>query len=188
VLIQAGGGAKGLSTLRATVFRETVIRTTVIRATVIAALVGASLGPPALASPARDVDANRCRAQREQRDALATQAMEAELTLVRKVRETICPRLTRQAEQANANTPAPAAGPGEPATDYQALIHCRQQTEQALKASHPLLYRNRLGFVYYTRSGADLARQADAVQDQLLSEACPAWLRGEPEPAATPGR
>ena len=110
--------------------------------------------------------------------------MAAELTLVRQVRERICGPLTRQAEQANANQPPPAAGAGEPATDYRALLHCRQQSEQVLKASHPVLYRNRLGFTYYTPGGAALATRADALERSLLAESCPAWLRGEPEPAS----
>ena len=141
-----------------------------------------------LASPALALEVSRCRALREQREALATAAMEAELNLVRQVRERLCSQLTRQAELANANQPPPAAGSGEPATDYRALLHCRQQAEQVLKASHPVLYRNRLGFTYYTRSGASLASRADGVQRSLLAEACPAWLRGEPEPASAPPR
>ncbi|MFZ0408305.1 MAG: hypothetical protein WAM11_09380 [Cyanobium sp.] len=165
MLISAIGGAKALA---------------ILRSTTLAALLAAVAGQPALA-----VEASRCRALRQQRDDLASQAMATELTLVRQVREKICPRLTRLAEQANANQPPPTAGVEEPAPDYRALIHCRQQTEQVLKASHPVLYRNRLGFTYYTRSGADLASQSDAVQRQLLTEACPAWLRGEPEPTGT---
>lgn len=111
--------------------------------------------------------------------------MAAELTLVRQVRERICAELTRQAELANANQALPLPGAGKPATDYQALLHCRQQAEQVLKASHPVQYRNRLGFIYYTPIGASLARRADGLERRLLAEACPAWLRGEPEPVGT---
>lgn len=141
-----------------------------------------------LASPALALEVSRCRTLREQRDALATKAMEAELTLVRQVRERLCGQLTRQAELANANQPPPTAGGGLAATDYQALLHCRQQAEQLLKASHPVLYRNRLGFIYYTPTGSSLASRADGVERSLLAEACPAWLRGEPEPASAPPR
>ncbi|MEI7664883.1 MAG: hypothetical protein WCI65_02395 [Synechococcaceae cyanobacterium ELA263] len=141
-----------------------------------------------LTAPVLALEVSRCRALRQERDALATQAMAAELTLVRQVRERICGPLTRQAEQANANQPPPAVGAAEPATDYRALLHCRQQSEQLLIASHPVLYRNRLGFIYYTRTGASLARRADGLERSLLAEACPAWLRGEPEPASTPPR
>ena len=141
-----------------------------------------------LASPALALEVSRCRALREQREALASEAMGAELILVRQVRERICGQLTRQADRANANERPPAVSGGEPATDYQALIHCRQQSEQVLKDSQPLRYRNRLGFTFYTPSGASLARRADEVQRSLLAEACPAWLRGEPEPASPPPR
>lgn len=151
------------------------------------ALGSPAQGLPTQGLPTQKVEASRCRALREQRDSLATEAMTAELTLVRQVRERICGPLTRQAELANANQAPPLPGAGEPATDYQALLHCRQQAEQVIKASHPLLYRNRLGFIYYTPTGASLARRADGLQGSLLAEACPAWLRGEPEPAgATP--
>ena len=147
------------------------------------AILGVLLAAPALAD-----EASRCRPLREQRDSLATEAMAAELTLVRQVRERICAPLTRQAELANANQAPPLPGAGEPATDYQALLHCRQQAEQVLKASHPVLYRNRLGFTYYTPTGASLARRADGLERNLLAEACPAWLRGEPEPAGATAR
>ena len=141
-----------------------------------------------LSSPALALELSRCRALREQREALASKAMAAELILVRQVRERICGQLSRQADRANANELPPAVDGGEPATDYQAWIQCRQQSEQVLKASHPVRYRNRLGFTYYTTSGASLARRADDVQRSLLAEACPAWLRGEPEPASGPPR
>ncbi len=142
----------------------------------------------ALASPALALEVSRCRALRQDRDELASQAMAAELILVRQMRERICGPLTRRAELANANQQPPAAGVGEPVTDYRALLHCRQRSEQLLRASHAVLYRNRLGFIYYTPTGASLANRADALERSLLAETCPAWLRGEPEPASAPPR
>lgn len=130
-------------------------------------------------------DVSRCRALREQRQALATEAMTAELALVRQVRERICSAISRQADQANANHRPVVTQANAATTDYQALIDCRQRTERLLNTSYPVLYYNRLGFSYYTRTGATLARQADAVQRSLLAEACPAWLRGEPEPSSS---
>ena len=51
-----------------------------------------------------------------------------------------------------------------------------------------MLYRNRLGFTYYTRTGADGASHSDAVDRMLRAEACPAWMRGESEPTPSPPR
>lgn len=102
-----------------------------------------------------------CRQRRLQRDDLASRSMQAEIVLLQELRDRICPVLRRQADAANAANPQ-ANRTGE-SIDYQALLLCRRRAEQLLERTRPVLYRNRLGFLYYTPSGAALARQADAV-------------------------
>jgi hypothetical protein len=125
-------------------------------------LLGALLLPPALAA-----SLEQCRSLRERRDGLAAEAMTAEITLVQEVRGRLCPELRRQADAANANdqvfTPI----------DYQALLLCRRRSEQLVERTRPVLYRNRLGFTFYTESGADLAAQADAVAREMEQQRCP---------------
>jgi len=118
--------------------------------------------------PLSAADLSLCRTLREQRAAIASEAMQAELTLVQRLREQICPQLNQQAEAAH------AGGTADPAIaiDYQALLHCRHRAEQRLERQRPLLYTNRRGFRYYTAAGARLARQADAKELTLQPQGC----------------
>ena len=118
--------------------------------------------------PLSAAELSLCRALREQRAAIASEAMQAEITLVQRLREQICPQLNQQAEAAH------AGGTADPAIaiDYQALIHCRHRAEQRLERQRPLLYTNRRGFRYYTAAGARLARQADAKELTLQQQGC----------------
>jgi len=144
----------------------------------------ASMAP--LASWAADLDV--CHGLKAERDRLAAQAMQAEIALVRRYRERLCPALEQQAQAANANSQAANANSqvahanGQVANassqvfqafDYAAFIRCRHQAEQMLEHNHRLLYRNHQGFTFYTAAGASLARQADQVRQQLASRDCP---------------
>jgi hypothetical protein len=110
-----------------------------------------------------------CRPLREQRDQLAGAAMQAEIALLHGIRQRLCPRQEAIAVEANALAAGQAAG-GE--LDYTAYIRCREQAEAQLQRSRPVLYRNRRGFIFYTQTGADLAREADALQERVERE-CP---------------
>ena len=123
----------------------------------------ASMAP--LASWAADLDV--CHGLKAERDRLAAEAMQAEIALVRRYRERLCPALEQQAQAANANSQVFQA------FDYAAFIRCRRQAEQMLERNHRLLYRNRQGFTFYTAAGASLARQADQARQQLASRDCP---------------
>ena len=108
-----------------------------------------------------------CRNLLDQRNALAEQAMKAEIALVRTIRERICPVLSQQADGANAN------GRNELTIDYQALIECRHKAEEQLLRSKRVLYVNRQQFRFYTAAGAKLARQADGLMQPLRDRECP---------------
>ncbi|MEB3335415.1 MAG: hypothetical protein VKP70_10575 [Cyanobacteriota bacterium] len=112
-------------------------------------------------------DAVNCRQLRQQRAALATAAMEKEIAQVRAIRGRLCPNLAAKAEVANARDGQ--YGP----MDYGAWAHCRLRAEQALAASHSVLFRNGHGMAYYTREGADLARQAEDMGAALRANSCP---------------
>ncbi|MEY4359040.1 MAG: hypothetical protein RLZZ631_526 [Cyanobacteriota bacterium] len=120
--------------------------------TVLAAVLIGSVSVAGLAAPAADVT---CRVLKEQRDLLARQAFEAEIAVLHRLRLQICPR-QETADQSE--------------LDYGAYVRCRHQAEAQLERSRPVLYRNSLGFTYYTPAGARLARQADALIQQ---QACP---------------
>ena len=107
-----------------------------------------------------------CRTLQEQRDAVAREAMRAEIALATGYREQRCPELNRQAELANANSPMGAV------VDYQALLLCRQAAEQQLERDNPVLYRNRLGFTFYSAAGAAAARRSDDLQQQINQQGC----------------
>ena len=111
-----------------------------------------------------------CRNLLDQRNALAEQAMKAEIALVRTTRERICPVLSQQADGANANDR------NELTIDYQALIECRHKAEEQLLRSRRVLYVNRQQFRFYTAAGAKLARQADGLAQELRDRECP-YLR-----------
>ena len=109
---------------------------------------------------------NTCRALKEQRDAVASDAMRAEISLASRYRQQHCPELNRQAEHANANSQ------GVVPIDAQALLQCRQSAEQHLERENPVLYRNRLGFTFYSPAGSSAARRADQLLEQLDQQGC----------------
>ena len=120
-----------------------------------------------LAAPAMAAELEACRNLLDQRNALAEQAMKAEIALVRSVRERICPVLSQQADGANANDR------NEPTIDYQALLECRHKAEEQLLRSRRVLYVNRQRFRFYTAAGAKLAQQADGLDQELRDQECP---------------
>lgn len=124
------------------------------------------LQPPAWSAP-------DCRPLREQRDRLAAEAMQAEIALLHAIRQRLCPRQEALAVAANALAASQAGGAQ---LDYTAYIRCREQAEAELQSSRPVLHRNRRGFTYYTQAGADLAREADGLQERL-ERACPSPSR-----------
>lgn len=126
------------------------------------ALLGALLLSPALAGTLE-----QCRDLRQRRDALAAEAMAAEIVLAQELRERICPELNHQAEGSNANDRVFVP------IDYEALRLCRRRAEQLIERSHPVRYRSRLAFTYYTTAGAVLAEKADGVAAEMLDESCP---------------
>lgn len=107
-----------------------------------------------------------CRTLKEQRDALASDAMRAEISLASRYRQQRCPKLNRRAELANANSQVFAP------IDYQALLQCRQAAERQLEEENPVLYRNRLGFTFYSPGGSAAAQRADQLLDQLHQQGC----------------
>ncbi len=115
---------------------------------------------------ARAADLQSCRQLREQRNALTTAAMEREIALVRAIREQLCPTLAGRAEVANARDLRFAP------IDYAAWSRCRLQAERTLAGSRPVLYRNRVGFPFYTPAGAGLAGQADGLAATPNGRAC----------------
>lgn len=120
-----------------------------------------------LTAPVMAAEVEACRNLLEQRNALAEQAMKAEIALVRTIRERICPVLSQQADGANANDR------NETTIDYQALIECRHKAEEQLLRSRRVLYVNRQQFRFYTAAGAKLARQADGLMQQMQDQECP---------------
>jgi hypothetical protein len=120
-----------------------------------------------LTAPVMAAEVEACRNLLEQRNALAEQAMKAEIALVRTTRERICPVLSQQADGANANDH------NETTIDYQALIECRHKAEEQLLRSQRVLYVNRQQFRFYTAAGAKLARQADGLNQELRDRECP---------------
>ena len=119
-----------------------------------------------LVAPAMAAELEACRNLLDQRNALAEQAMKAEIALVRSVRERICPVLSQQADGANANDR------NELTIDYQALIECRHKAEELLRSKR-VLYVNRQRFRFYTAAGAKLAQQADGLDQELRDQECP---------------
>ncbi len=112
-------------------------------------------------------DEEACRRLRQQRDALAAAAIEQEIALARWFRMRLCPRLSAQAEQANAKD-----GVYSP-MDYAAWSRCRLEAERRLENTRPVRFRNLQGFTFYTPEGATLARQADELARQRRAKACP---------------
>lgn len=93
--------------------------------------------------------------------------MVAKIDLGRKYREQICPGLARQAEQANANKSSSGI------IDYAALIDCRKKAETRLEGINKVLYRNRLGFTFYTSNGSKLVQKADGNEEEMSKRRCP---------------
>lgn len=111
-------------------------------------------------------DLEGCRALRQERDALASRAMEHEIELVRRFRARICPKLALLAERANARD-------GQYGTiNFADWNRCRLQAERELERSSNTLYRNRQGFTFYTAAGASLAEQADQRSRDLQAQGC----------------
>ena len=106
---------------------------------------------------------SRCPALQDRHDALLQRAHQAEVALVQAQRRRLCPDLEQLAEQLQA-TPQPALDLGAYRLDFGAYSQCRQRAEQALARQRPVLYRNPQGLPYYTPEGAQLARQAAALQ------------------------
>lgn len=115
-------------------------------------------------SQAADLEA--CRELRQQRDLVASQAMEQEITFVRTFRVRLCPQLATLAERANARDQEYGS------MDYAAWNRCRREAEQKLEATTRLLYRNRQRFTFYTADGAALARKADQLSEDLHAQGC----------------
>jgi hypothetical protein len=115
---------------------------------------------------AQAADEGECRALRQQRDALATAAMEQELALARLFREHLCPDLAVRAEGANALDGIYRS------IDFGAWSRCRVEAERRLEQSHRLRYRNSQGFTYYTPEGAALARLADELRRRREAKGC----------------
>ena len=130
-------------------------------------LLGVALLVAVLLAPVRAAEPSACQPLRDQRDAAASQAMEAEIALVHRYRMDRCPALTKQADAAN------ALDQQFTTIDFNALLACRRSAEIALERHERLLYRNRLSFNFYTPQGASLARQADALSQELMAQGCP---------------
>lgn len=120
-----------------------------------------------LAAPAMAAESEACQNLLDQRNALAEQALKAEIALVRTIRERICPVLSQQADGANANDR------NELTIDYQALLDCRHKAEEQLLRGQRVLYVNRQQFRFYTAAGAKMARQADGLDQELRDRECP---------------
>lgn len=126
------------------------------------ALLGVLLLAPALAGTLE-----QCRDLRQRRDALAAEAMAAEIVLAQELRERLCPELNRQAEGSNANDQVFVP------IDYEALRLCRRRAEQLIERTRPVRYRSRVAFTFYTTAGAVLAEKADAVAGEMQEQSCP---------------
>ena len=113
-------------------------------------LLVCGLGLVALLSPAAGLadGVSTCRALKDRREALASEAMSAEIALATRYRQQRCPELNSRAELANANSQVFAA------INYEALLQCRQVAERRLERENPVLYRNRLGFTFYSPAGS----------------------------------
>ncbi len=124
----------------------------------ISAAAGATLALP-MNSWAAD-----CRNLQEQRDQLASQAIQAEVRLLHRERQRICPQqeslASAEGSEASVNL------------DFSRYIRCRQEAEAQLRQHHPVLYTNRHGFTHYTSDGARWARQADALLQSLKLQGC----------------
>jgi hypothetical protein len=82
--------------------------------------------------------------------------------------------LAEHADAANANPESAAAADlqQEP-FDFGGYVECRHRAEAELARSRAVLYRNQLGFPFYTQAGADLARQSDRLVQERIRSGCP---------------
>lgn len=172
----------------------------------LASLLLAALLP--LQALARPLGLEECRDLRARRDQLATEAMQAEISLVLATRRRLCPELEAVAEQANANTihhdidtngadDQAGADTGDPSAlkgrvvppdfDYLAYLQCRRRAEELLRHSRTVLHTNLRGFTFYTLAGARLARDADAVQRSLSASCTSESASARPASAASSG-
>ena len=119
----------------------------------VIAMVGLVIATAAHAAP-------DCIALKDQRDRLASRAMQSEITLLHNIRLQICPREEELAATAIASNPERDS---QAIINYDAYIVCRRKAETRIERSRPVLYRNHREFTYYTVEGARLAREADAV-------------------------
>ena len=92
--------------------------------------------------------------------------MSAEIALATRYRQQRCPELNSRAELANANSQVFAA------INYEALLQCRQVAERQLERENPVLYRNRLGFTFYSPAGSTAAQQADQQLQDMQRQGC----------------
>lgn len=118
----------------------------------LALMISVGVGAPAWADD--------CKQLQERRDQLAQQAMAAEVALVHRQRQQLCPKLEALATRDSAEV--------SPQLDYGAYIRCRQKAEAELRNSQTVQYRNSADFPFFTKEGARLAREADALQQAVL--------------------
>jgi len=107
-----------------------------------------------------------CLALQEQRQALAREAMQAEIALAGRYRQQLCPELHRRAELANANSQVFTP------INYTALLECREAAERRLERENSVIYRNRAGFTFYSAAGSAAAGLADQQLELLQRQGC----------------
>ena len=83
---------------------------------------------------------------------MASQAIQAEVRLLHRERQRICPQ-----QESLASTAGSEASVN---LDFSRYFRCRQEAEAQLRQHHPVLYTNRHGLTLYTPDGARWARQA----------------------------
>ena len=120
-----------------------------------------------LSSSALAQDVLSCTSLQERYQALADQALQQEILLLKAVRQRLCPAISQQAESARSSQP------GAEPIDFDALLSCRHRAEAELQATRVPLYRNRRQLAFYTARGAALAREADGWLEHKDQAGCP---------------
>lgn len=121
-----------------------------------------------LSSPAGLAEESpNCTTLQERHRALAAQALQQEILLLKAVRRRLCPAISQQADN-----PQPNQAEMEP-IDFDALLSCRHRAEAELKATRTPLYRNRQRLVFYTPQGASLAKAGDDWLERKDQAGCP---------------
>ncbi|QBE68690.1 hypothetical protein SynWH8101_1102 [Synechococcus sp. WH 8101] len=115
---------------------------------------------------------DHCLRLQEQRDHRARQAWREEVKLVHQRRLQLCPQLESLAYQGTETTAKDQSQSELNRLDYGAYARCRRQAEVDLKASKPVLYINNQNVPFFTVSGAEAARKADALR-KAAQNACP---------------